>query len=370
MTMAQVIGKRLTQLREWRGLTQKQLADSARGVSARTISRLENGEGSPHRGTIERIETALDVEFGVLTGEKPIPADAGQPSAPAEEAAYQLNVRVDAAVRSAFELVAQRYRISVPKIAQLAPLLFVIIAEGSLQHRRKDLEELEAAFPRLGEFEGMMSELRSKFPHIPFPDLDWTDQDEAIKQEKASIERRDLFGQERFVPDWGEEGEDNPFEAYLKAQAAIARERELDRQLKAYARGEIAKRAAAAKPDATPAKIADMIEANLDKFIERYGPDWRAANRERVGGELAVNAVGRTTTDYRVCRSEAQGLAGDDAELAESLLKGEVPIHRMPRNLLRRDAVAERLKWMHDNKISVRSFEEPAPEELREPLIF
>jgi len=306
--MAQMIdAERLKQLRTLRGFTQEELAQRGR-VNKQTVYRLEKGKKAGRPRTHGQLAQALGVHPEVLTGEKPIPSEISQPSATtADEAAYQLNVRVDAAVRNAFELVARRYRISVPKIAQLAPLLLVIIAEGSLRHRRENLDELKAALRRLYEFEDISSKLQSKFPHIPFPNIDWEDQDEAIKAEELSIERRDLFAQGRFDP-YGsqDENEDNPFTAYLKG-----------------------------------------LTAGYDD-------------------DITIRSLGPTSTEYRVCRSEAIELTESD-EYTERLLDGEVPIHRMPRDL---KTVEERVKWMHDHKISVHKVPEepPSKEDAAKPL--
>lgn len=289
--------KRLRQLRE---RTQDQLSE-ATGLNKQTIYRLERPERSHpvHKTTLDRLARALAVDPEVLTGEKPIPSDANQPSAAVDEA-YQLNVRVDAAIRNAFELVARRYRVSVPKIAQLAPLLFVIIAEGSLKHRRKNLGELEDALKRLYEFEDINRELQSKYPQIPFPYINWDDQDKAIEAEKASIKSRDLFGQNRFDPDDFLQGEDNPFEVYLKALTT---------------------------------------------------------GRE----DITITAVGRTSTEYRVCRSEATELAGGDKQVADWLLNGEIPIHKIPRGL---KSIEERVERIRQNKISVSRISEEIPEQF------
>jgi len=75
--------------------------------------------------------------------------------------------------------------------------------------------------------------------------------------------------------------------------------------------------------------------------------------------DITVSALGPTSTDYRVCRSTAIELAGRDEEVADWLLKGEVPIHRMPRDL---KTVAERVEWMGQNKISIHKVTEQIPE--------
>lgn len=303
--MAQVIDpERLKQARKLRGLTQGELARRARKnqtpLNKQTVYRLERplgkGRAAVRRETIERLARALDFEPEVLTGEKPIPLDASELSAPVDEAAYQLKVRVDAPNRNAFELVARRYRVSVSKIAQIAPLLFVIIAEANLNHRRKKLDEFEDALARVAE-------AKQDFPHLQ---LQTDEQEKGIRAERASIKNRDLFGREKFDPygvsQFLEEGEDNPFAAYLKALALTA------------------------------------------------GRD-----------DTTVRAFGPTSTDYRVCRSEAIDLADGDEQLAQWLLNGEVPIHRMPRGL---KTIDERIEWMRQNKISVRKVPEEIPTEF------
>ena len=291
--MAQVIdAERLKRMRKLRGLTQDELAEKAR-LNKQTVYRLERENRPIRKRNLDGLAQGLVVDPEVLTGEKPIPLDDGQPSAPADEIAYQLNVRVDAAIRNAFELVARRYGVSVPKIAQLAPLLFVIIAEASLKHRRKKLDEFEAALDRI-------SELGSHLPHFPascFYGMD--DQEQSIKVEKKSIDGRDLFGLNRFDP-YGVDDKDkaNPFVAYVKALTA--------------------------------------------------GRD-----------DITVSALGPTSTEYRVCRSAATELAGGDEQVANWLLKGEVPIHRMPRGL---KTVAERVEWIGQNRISIQKVTEQIPE--------
>ncbi len=298
--MAQII--HLKQLRMWRGLTQAKLADGAH-VDKQTVYRLEKKEGkvTVHPRTFDGLAQTLRVDPEVLTGEKPIPSDASQPSAAADEATtyYQLNVRMDAALRNAFELVARRYRVSVPKITQLAPLLFFIVAEASLKRRRKNLEDLRKELEEhLYGFDNISNELQEKFPHIPFPNIDWDDQDEAIEGEEKSIKSRDLFGEKRI--DDVSRGE--AFADYLKA-----------------------------------------LTADDD--------------------DITITALDPTSTEYRLCRSEAIRLAGNDEEVAEWLLRGEVPIHQIPRGLTK---VEDRIEWMRTHRISPHKLPEEVVERFPE----
>jgi transcriptional regulator with XRE-family HTH domain len=298
MTMDKVIPpQRLRQLRELRGLSQDQLAKKA-GLTKQTIYRLERkGERRPIRdGNLDRIARALDFDLKVVTGEAPIPSEASQANPVRDETAYRLNFRVDAPIRNAYELAARQYRVSPSKLAQLAPLLFVIVAEASLKYRRQKLNDLEASLDRAAERE-------KDFPHWPLSFFEMDDQKKAIQTEEASIDSRDLFGKERFDP-FGEtqvhdEGKFNPFVAYLKA-----------------------------------------LTASSD--------------------EITISDLSPTSTEYRVCASVAIKLAGDSEEVASWLLNGEVPIHHMPREL---KTVAERIKWMEENKIPVRKVPEEPPDD-------
>lgn len=285
--------ERLRQTRIMRRLSREALAAKAK-LTAKTISRLEKGnEARPIRqANLERLARALDVAVGVLTGEERMPLIAGHLGTATEEAAYQLNVRVDGAVRNAFELVARRYGVSVSKIATLAPLLFVILAEASLKHRSKNVEDCRTKYEEY-------LEAKSQIPyHIPAYELG-----SEIEAEERSIGKNDIFGRTIWntAPDNWDRG--NPFATYLQA-----------------------------------------LTAGRDNIIK-------------------INAVGPKSTDYRVCRLEAVELAGD--EFAEALLNGEVPIHRMTREV-ESAALSERIEWMRQHKISVVKVEEEPPHDVPE----
>src|SRR5215216_4570180 len=136
--------ERLKQLRNQRRLTQEALAKKAR-LDKGTISRFERERRPIRKTNLDRLARAVDVDPEVLIGVKPMPEDSREPVAPALASGYQLNVRVDGAIRNAFSLAALYYKIPVRRIVELAPLLFVVAAEGSLKRRGEKLAELEAA---------------------------------------------------------------------------------------------------------------------------------------------------------------------------------------------------------------------------------
>jgi transcriptional regulator with XRE-family HTH domain len=212
----QIEPQRLKQIRKARGLTQDELARKA-ALNKQTIYRLETAAGSIRQANLEKLARSLDVAPEVLTGAAP-PPEINRPPLSAEEAAYQLNVRVDAAVRNAFELVARRYRVSVTKVAQLAPLSFVMLAEASLRERRRKLSEYEEALGRLGDLGAGIARL---------PTLsNLYEQERAVEAERKSINHNDLFAKDVADP-WNganQADDENPFDSFLRALAARTNE--------------------------------------------------------------------------------------------------------------------------------------------------
>lgn len=181
---------RLTQLRKRRGLTQGALANKA-GLSKQTIYRLERGRQSGNQQkSLEGLCRALGVDADVLSGRKSLPLSEQRMDELPDGSRYQLNVRLDGAVRNAFSLVASRYRVSVTRIVEFAPLLFFLAAEQSLSWRRRKLEEFEAIL-------GRCDELASGAPHLArwiYSESVSYDRSEGIELEATSVSTKDIFG--------------------------------------------------------------------------------------------------------------------------------------------------------------------------------
>jgi transcriptional regulator with XRE-family HTH domain len=301
---------RLTELRKRRRLTQEALAKQA-GVSKQTVYRLEKGQQSGNRQkSVKGLCEALGVDADVLSGQAPLPPSDRPSSEPSDDSRYQLNVRLDGAVRNAFSLVALRYKIPISRIVELAPLLFVLAAERSLDRRRANLVKLVALFAQ-GD------ELRRNFWHLPDSIMRGFEADRAIEEEAKSIENLDIFGlaisDDIFNGEVYDEAEDNPFVAWLKEQ--------LDER-------------------------KDIAE---------------------------VSYFDRGSTSYRVCRRDASVLTGGDQEFAERILEGWVLLHEMPRELLEKGATSARTEWLRAKLEAVREearrgFEELSPKKLEEIL--
>lgn len=72
-------GSRAAQLRDAKGWTQDDLARET-GLTAKTISRFENGRNEGRRDTVRRIADALGVDEHELIGTPPDPLGLGGPS--------------------------------------------------------------------------------------------------------------------------------------------------------------------------------------------------------------------------------------------------------------------------------------------------
>ncbi len=283
--MTKIDPGRLRKVRSLRGMTLEGLARAARPLTKQTIYRWERGEGTHvRRANLELVSKALDVEAAVLTGEKPLPALERDLNKPADDARYQINVRVSPAVRNAYSLAAMRYHVSVSQIVESAPFLLSLVAELSLQRRRTKLEAIKEAYAGLEAHE-------TEFPHLPnFIGQSVVTSWESIAAEEKSIEQADLFGAS--IPggiffgseDQYDEDTDNPFAVFLRGLAS---------------------------------QTGDAVE------LTDFGP--------------------RLAPSYTICRAEAVTLAGGDDDLAAGILAGHALIHEIPREQLRPAATVERV---------------------------
>ena len=139
-----VNGHQLKCLRQARKLSREALAratkrhDAAKaGISTKTIQRLEENESRESRSrTIELLAHALDVQ----------PASLIVGKLPAESlGSISVSAAVSGQVQLSFDSVARRYNVSTHDIVSVAPLLFTIAAEHSLQERVDAADSLETA---------------------------------------------------------------------------------------------------------------------------------------------------------------------------------------------------------------------------------
>lgn len=188
---------RLHTLRTQRKLSREQLQQKS-DVSARQIARFENEPESSERvreSTLTRLANALDIETGVLTGELPLPparspTEDDEHDTPSEDGEY-LKARVNLlpSRQLAYELVERRYGVDRTTICNAGPLLFTLLAEGSLAWRRKKLAEVEAAARQL-------EDVGKSSRHLSFASDTAGSLLEHESSERNSIDNHDVFGKD------------------------------------------------------------------------------------------------------------------------------------------------------------------------------
>jgi len=273
----------LKKLLKNKGLSLADLAKRAR-INKQTIWRLTADKVTKARDrTIEQIAHVLKVDSRVLTGEVSVPEESSD-SEPVTSK-NQLNVRVGTAQRNALNLVARRYRVSPSQIVELAPLLFVWAAEESLRRRQERLSKLDQV---LDQTKTLGRELRHLSPQMNI----FSYADDAIAAEQSSINERDLFGSSIKLdlagmgPDFDADYE-NPFAMFL---------RELGSSFSAVA------------------------------TFEEWSGSW--------------------SPRYRVCPEEAAELVGGDSNRADEILRGDVALNEIPKEIRKHGMEKERAEWV------------------------
>jgi transcriptional regulator with XRE-family HTH domain len=272
-------------------LSLAELAKRSR-LDKQTIWRLTTGKVAKARaGTIEKIARALKVEQQVLSGETRAPAVEGDNEAAVSK--LQLNIRVSTLARNGLNLVAERYGVERSQIVELAPFLFCWAAETSLRQRRARVIEVERACESAQALERAIS-------HFPVPNFTYSE--EKIAAEYESIDRRDLFGawfceKANFLdPAFDHDFEtDNPFAMFLRNLVA---------------------------------EIGDVA-----KFEGWFGDG---------------------SPDYRVCREEAAQLVGGDTDRADEILRGQVALNEVPKEISSPEKAKERAEWVREKAAAYR----------------
>lgn len=260
--MANINPETLRDLRRRRGWSLDQLAEKSL-VNKASIHRIERGKRTDCRSlTVQKLAAALQVEPERLA-EGPDETRALEVSRKS-----QMNIRMADDARNALTLVAQRYDVKQSSILHLAPLLFVLAAEGSLKARKRRLEELGERIAAV--------EAQKGFDHLDGLLTYNSRGEDVFEAERRSITARDIFG--RLIPDEHirfdyEESEQNPMARFLAE------------------------------------RVEDL--GGLVAF-EHWSPHW-----DQPG--------------YTLGREEAAELVGGDADAVGYIVDGVAPLHEMPK---------------------------------------
>ena len=285
--------ERLRTLREQRGLTRLKLAERSK-ISDRTIQRLEKEPQKSKKTqehTLNSLAQALGVKTGVLTSELPLP-ESDKASADDDLDRVQIGAQIAPKTRLAYDLVKHRYGVNATDIINMAPLFFVLLAEGSLAQRREKLKEVEDMLVRLDEIRdtgGTWSAEFSQAAVLAEWGSDW---------DKASIASADIFGEDLLDTDVYafEPNKINPFVHYLRNLA-----------------GDLA------IPD-----VVDVDKGDLN-FRSQYKFPY-----------------------YDICREELDNISNGSPKARRTLETGHVRLSEIPEELMAEDAGERRVKWLED----------------------
>ena len=296
--------ERLRILRQQKGLTRAELAKRS-NLSDRTILRLENEPDRSQKSqehTLNSLAKALGVESGVLTGELPLPES---DNAPAENPdLVQIGAKITPKARLAYDLIKRRYDVSATEVINMAPLFFVLLAEGCLAQRREKLKKADEAIELLSQ------DNESGYRIIFFESVGHVSN--AYKLIEESIEKADLFGEHLFsdphfpISDPFDFTEGNPFANYL---------RKLAKELK------------------NAGGVVNVDEGTLD-----------------LGG---VSRSKHKFPYYDICGDELNRIANGSPDAKRTLETGCARLSEIPKELMEKDADEKRAEWLEGKLLDI-----------------
>lgn len=166
----------LKALRKVRGMSQEKLHNES-GISKSQIGRWERGEqiDNVQGNSRERLCAALGVKWEVLT----------RPPKESSAGVSELKLNVSPSTLTGLELVRRIYGVRREDIIELAPLLFLLTAQTSLERRRKALQEA---------VEGVEKALEDAVNRFPYLSDAWGwPKENVIAEEEDAIKKRRVF---------------------------------------------------------------------------------------------------------------------------------------------------------------------------------
>ena len=196
----------LKAVRKQRGMSQQQLADAvhaiAKGCTKDTVSRWERGKSRSVRSYLRKpLCDVLRVKWEKLTEPTNQPEDIAGDS--------KSKVSIGKNVRTSLQVVAERYDVRPRDILELAPLLFLIVAERSLLERKRRLKKIYSALQEADE------KLLKNCAHLGGIVVSRSvSAEDQLQEEEESLSKRDVFGRTIKYEYW-EEGGEGPFVHFI-----------------------------------------------------------------------------------------------------------------------------------------------------------
>lgn len=271
----------LKHLREKKGLSQQKLAEAV-DVAPKTISRLEQDKDfkKPHPGTVQKLADALGTSVEDLAR----PLEAAKDGTSEDLGHKRTYIYRSSQERMHDRFLEARYGVTAHSIQKAAPLLFLILAEWSLQERRIRVAELEDA---------LFNVPTDKFAHLQEARIGVYRAEEAAWAERASITARDLSGKAFREDQWSEDYKGN----------------------------------------------GDLFTDFLSRKARELCPDVAAGDQDEIYGPFEA-------LDLRLFSQELQRLAPGGGKAALALIGGDVHPRDIPADLLEDGKDAARAAWL------------------------
>ncbi len=173
-----VIARTIRAIREYRGLARADVAANA-GISERHLAKIEAGEilvggdvaAERSKGEVlpedhaledllEKLAPALNATVKDIKGTTDTARLARDATKPKQLVAISAKVTTDA--RSGFARIRDRYGWTIAHVMEIAPLLFALLAEGSLARRRQRLRDLQTKHDAVPELQAFLAEFRER----------------------------------------------------------------------------------------------------------------------------------------------------------------------------------------------------------------
>ena len=191
-------------------MNQQDLADKI-GCTKDTVSRWERGTSRRVRSHLRQpLSDALRIPWKKLT-EQPEQTSESPKDSLGLSTWIKTPIRKDA--RTSLQLVAERYNVRPRDVLEIAPLLFLIVAERSLLERERRLQEIYAT---LQEAEERLLDNKAHLGGIIAARS--VSADDQLREEDKSIGQKDIFGRLIKYEFW-REGDEGPFVHFIRELA-------------------------------------------------------------------------------------------------------------------------------------------------------
>lgn len=308
----QINPETLKKLRKKEALSQETLANES-GVAKKTIARIESGKGKnePRGSTVKLLAKALRVEPKVLAQEP-------ESEAVREEELQKHGLRpvklvLDGKTLISYDMVEKHYGVGMRGLVYAAPMLFTLLAEMSLNERRRRLKKMQK------KWEGY----EQNVPEHLIPNH--ARHEDSANVEESSINKRDIFARRIHS------GDDNFGMNFISDESYF---------------------------DASRSPFNDF----LIKQVKKLGPDNEAISPEKIhffpyGGSLELEGELDVSHEASLFDEFRELVTGGSARADHALSRGYTRLREIPQRLQppspyvdkgdeNEDVVSERVKWL------------------------